>query len=435
MPKAAAQPSDGLSLADLYKAGQMAAFGARIDLLLAQSQEMQVAECYQLFSTLRASVPAEEAAGVLYGIHQRGRNLDLLFSVAARVYQEQELAMGASLFLYYIAQGGTARHAFEICIVQYRNESMYAASTALFEQACDRFGVEAVGATCLLAASFAYLAQGALAQSWRQAARCLALEPDNKAVRVLISDLARNHSFEPAVRSNHDYVNGLMRSYARVDSTRAAEDAPTYALSQTGASAVAIVAAIRRFGLCYLRGGCDVSQYEEILESVRRISGFPKSMSDFPTFDLASLFHFDAETVAFSLIGAPASFDASRSAIRKVDPASRSSFTPFHQDTTAFAKRLVNIWVPLTPAGGTYPSLQLIGKPIDQAEETGGPLGAYHHVEIPEALVLKAYSGLMIDIDDARPGDCVIFPGTTIHRSANMEHATETRFNLEIRWS
>jgi hypothetical protein len=56
-------------------------------------------------------------------------------------------------------------------------------------------------------------------------------------------------------------------------------------------------------------------------------------------------------------------------------------------------------------------------------------------IEIEEAYVQAKYGDLLYEVADARPGDCVIFLGTTIHRSANLRDATRPRYNAELRWS
>jgi hypothetical protein len=108
---------------------------------------------------------------------------------------------------------------------------------------------------------------------------------------------------------------------------------------------------------------------------------------------------------------------------------------PFHQDSTAFTKSLFNIWTPVTPAGGDYPSLQLVRKLVTVAEQTRLFEGEYNLIEIEAERVMEKYGDLLFEVEAAEPGDCVMFYGTTIHRSCNLERSTKPRFNIETRWS
>jgi hypothetical protein len=146
-------------------------------------------------------------------------------------------------------------------------------------------------------------------------------------------------------------------------------------------------------------------------------------------------YRFDPAVVMSEILGREARYDTNLSFVRNVRPDSADSFLPYHQDTTAFGRLIANVWAPLTPAGGDYPSLEFVRKRITINEQTKLQGGRHGVIEIDEAYVQEKYGDLLLEVADARPGDCVIFLGTTIHRSANLRDATLPRYNAELRWS
>jgi hypothetical protein len=56
-------------------------------------------------------------------------------------------------------------------------------------------------------------------------------------------------------------------------------------------------------------------------------------------------------------------------------------------------------------------------------------------VEIAQASVLDRYQGLLYEYHSQTPGDCVIFLGSTLHRTSNLRAATQDRMSLEVRYS
>jgi len=150
---------------------------------------------------------------------------------------------------------------------------------------------------------------------------------------------------------------------------------------------------------------------------------------------VATLFRFNAQGLASAVLGKPAQQNVEFSVIRKVIPAQAGQLLPFHQDVSAFATLLVNMWVPLTKVGGDHPSIQFVRQRISMAEQTELREGEYNQIEINEAYVHGRYGDRLWTVEEAHPGDCVIFLGTTIHRSYCDDAARSTRCSAEIRWS
>lgn len=190
-------------------------------------------------------------------------------------------------------------------------------------------------------------------------------------------------------------------------------------------------------GMCLVRGGCDVDRLNDVLRyaTTELVAQFPTFLNDRLLEMIQSILLFDAQKIMQRVLRYPAALDPDCSILRKVSPSKADSFTPFHQDVTAFMKAVVNIWIPLTPAGGDYPSMQFVRKRISAVEQTETSDGEYNLVEIAQDVVLEKYRDALYTVTDAMPGDCILFLGSTIHRSYNREAATQDRYNLELRWS
>jgi hypothetical protein len=190
-------------------------------------------------------------------------------------------------------------------------------------------------------------------------------------------------------------------------------------------------------GMCLVRGGCDVDGLAKILRyaTSELVAQFPTFLNDHLLEMVQPILLFDAPKIMQRVLRYPATLDPACSILRKVSPGVAESFTPFHQDVTAFMKAVVNIWIPLTPAGGDYPSMQFVRKRISAVEPTETYDGEYNLVEIAQDVVLEKYQDQLYTLTDAQPGDCILFLGSTIHRSFNLEAATQDRYNLELRWS
>lgn len=109
---------------------------------------------------------------------------------------------------------------------------------------------------------------------------------------------------------------------------------------------------------------------------------------------------------------------------------------PFHQDQSVLHRPLLNIWVPLDPCGVAAPGLEVIRVYCPDLLEPGGDAAALIPVErvrLDESLVLKRFGRKAFWHPALLPGDALIFPGTTIHRSYVTSEMTKRRMSVELR--
>ena len=122
--------------------------------------------------------------------------------------------------------------------------------------------------------------------------------------------------------------------------------------------------------------------------------------------------------------------------VRCMVPGPNIQALPFHQDQAVLHQRLLNIWVPLDPCGVTAPGLEVIRVYCPDLLESGGDALALIPVErvrLDESVVLQRFGREALWHPALLPGDALIFPGTTIHRSYVTAEMTERRLSVELR--
>ena len=122
--------------------------------------------------------------------------------------------------------------------------------------------------------------------------------------------------------------------------------------------------------------------------------------------------------------------------VRCMVPGPNVQALPFHQDQAVLHRPLLNIWVPLGPCGVTAPGLEVIRIHCPDLLESGGDAAALIPVErvrLDESLVLKRFGREALWHPALLPGDALVFPGTTIHRSYVTAKMTERRLSVELR--
>jgi len=198
-----------------------------------------------------------------------------------------------------------------------------------------------------------------------------------------------------------------------------------------------IVQALLEYGFCVIRQSCDPSAIEAIKAylTTELQAPFPASFDARILQLIAPLYRFDPPTIMAKAFDGPVALNKAACVARKVFPDNTHSQTPFHQDVSAFLAPVINVWTPLTGSGDDFPSIEFVRKRIDQVEETILTAGQYNQVEIDEASVLQRYGKLLYEYKSPTPGDCVIFLGSTIHRTSNIRAATKDRLSLEVRYS
>lgn len=100
----------------------------------------------------------------------------------------------------------------------------------------------------------------------------------------------------------------------------------------------------------------------------------------------------------------------------------------FHQDYEFIGvlRSGINIWVPLTPAGGAYPGLDLT---------LNCPQRPLLHLNMPALEREKTIQELKLEnwSIQMQPGDLLLFSFYTLHRTALSPAMQQTRFSSEIR--
>lgn len=344
--------------------------------------------------------------------------------------------------MIYVNGGGARSYAYDALISFAVGRGASALALDLYERAKQAGVFDALLGATLFNIGTIYMSQGRNDEAAELYALTLQRDPGDPATLGNLTQLAREHDAPSAIRHLEPLIKSAYRSTlnAEAEPAHAIPSAePSYLQDWDSTTPDAVRAAVLRHGFCFLRNACHVAQVRQfhaaVLAHEARSDPFPFAAKTILEPKIEELYRFDARALISGLFQAPAALDLERSVVRRVTPARQESFTPFHQDSTAFAAALINIWTPLTPAGGEHPSFELIAQHMTRAEETLVRRGEYNRVEIAEDYVLSRYKDQLYEVADARPGDCVIFLGATIHRSANLAGAVKPRYGLEARWT
>jgi len=427
--------SDISRVADLFQQGRVAEIGSIYGAAMASGERSPAEWAFDVYLALAERENIEGGIQFILSFCQvSSEPTDMMLMLGRRIHDEQQRTAGANLLMHYIMAGGFDPYAYDACIT-------YSASCNLSDSILTLFELAEQRSIELLIPSLFNVATALSARERHLEAlvlyqRILKRDPTDAEAGQNLKYLAQHLLIPEAM------------TFFRQEAQRAALAVPTFEpASSASISPVMewradrleeIEESINVNGFCYLKQGCALTKIEALANVVTRAmklgSVFPLSFASLRYPAGEEVFEFDAKALISRLMQKSARIDYASSAVRRVNPEKRDSFVPFHQDTTAFTKMLVNIWTPLTPAGGDYPSLQLVRKRISDAEQTRILQGEYNLVEIEESYVFEKYGSLIFDVNDAMPGDCVIFLGTTIHRSFNLDHASKPRMNMELRW-
>lgn len=343
--------------------------------------------------------------------------------------------LSCDLFDRYLRNGGEDREAHEFAIGRHFARSDKNRVLQTYQKAKRWFDPLTMARYPLFCVAVALTEAGDAAGAMTIFSELLRRDPSDEDVRRNVSSIAREFGLPEAVARYRETTEEIVKALPAyvgsggpkasllVDLARQSVDAVYEALNQTG--------------LCHVKGGCDPVVVEALLKRVQGpdYTVYPAVFVEDVIAALPKLYRFDARKLASDSLGRPADLDLRSSTVRKVDPSDADSFTPFHQDVTAFQRLLVNIWTPLTRAGGEYPTVQFVAKRIQHVEQTMLSRPGYVLIAIEEAQILKKYQDLLYEATNVEPGDCIVFLGTTIHRSTNLDRATKPRFNLEARWA
>jgi len=369
---------------------------------------------------------------VIFYSYSVRRNDQVMFDLASRIYAEHDQVLATNLFLCYIHKQGLQVYAYDVCINHCYNEAHYDMALGIFQAAIDLIGLKLIPERTQILAASCLFCLGRIDDCVEFYKRVLISFPESDDAHMNLNAIARLHRSPEAVT--------LSRARAQVN----AASLPAYApgpqpaldcvVTWTGTNAAEVEASINQNGFCLLRGGCDLEQVAEMARLATGIAVFPSKLLGELADDFEACCRIDARALTTNLLGRPSQIVLNSSVIRRVEPDQPDTVVPFHQDVTAFHTMLVNFWTPLTPAGGHYPSHQLVRRRIDMAEQTLIYEGNYNLIEIDAAHVLEKYGADIYTVADAQPGDCVIFLGTTIHRTYIPPTASRNRYSLEVRW-
>ncbi len=198
-------------------------------------------------------------------------------------------------------------------------------------------------------------------------------------------------------------------------------------------------------GFVVLRGGMDPRLVSQLLTLIEAYAALPNVPAGRPVtaklstvFELFNVKNYDETLLSpivmeilTELFGSRPAINLSKSVLRQVRSDDRASHVPFHQDMRAFGEMGVNVWVPLTPAGGDYPGLELLSgrsRALVEVEETDDD---YSYLKIAEKQFRFDEALLVAPI--LAPGDCILFLGDVVHRTYLPATSTGQRTSLEIR--
>lgn len=123
--------------------------------------------------------------------------------------------------------------------------------------------------------------------------------------------------------------------------------------------------------------------------------------------------------------------------VRQLVPGPGIQALPFHQDQTILKAPLINTWIPLTPCGTTAPGLEVVVTSRRRLlDVSGDPADAIpvERARLDEDAVLAAYGTRSLWHPALKPGDALVFAGTTIHRSFVTPVMTKPRMSIELRF-
>lgn len=203
-------------------------------------------------------------------------------------------------------------------------------------------------------------------------------------------------------------------------------------------TAAQLASSLRTFGCALVRGELDQSRVADLLDKARLEAGS----------ELREVFTFLPEAEIYSILTPlirevvaagrfSSAIEKDKSWYRVVHPRKPTSTVPFHQDTKAFSRRCMNVWVPLSPAGREAPGLELLPVLVDglvAARGQGGSRYAQLRLEITEADLQASYPKTDLWHPEMKPGDVLFFLGTTVHRSYVTSAMTKPRRSLELRF-
>lgn len=419
-------------LADLFVEGKLPdlsqAFAKALDRYRLTAERMTM----EVYLTLYARGSPDAALGFAITSCTAIGGLAPLEAFAKNIFENHDKGMAVNLMIYLVSQGSKDYVIARTALDYLFDLEKYQLVVDVFIQVEDVITLENTEELvfCNIVAAYSVTDQTDKAVALLRRVR--AVFPDSEDANALLYTLASSRKNQAAFDA---YFETLDQKIMSLPFVRTSGRETPFRLEFSNYSMEAVIEAINQHGFCYMNGAIDEAWCMAMQERVRTWTAiFPAQVELILSAREADAYRFDAKLLMSALLGREVRYDPAHSFVRNVRPDTASSFLPYHQDTTAFGRLIANVWAPLTPAGGDYPSLEFVRKRITINEQT--KIQSSHGlIEIEEAYVQEKYGDLLYEVADARPGDCVIFLGTTIHRSANLRDATLPRYNAELRWS
>ncbi len=122
--------------------------------------------------------------------------------------------------------------------------------------------------------------------------------------------------------------------------------------------------------------------------------------------------------------------------VRALVPGPQIQALPFHQDQSILQTPLLNVWIPLAECGVDAPGLEVVVTDKRDLLAMAGPPDhevPVERVRIDERLVVETFGPAALWRPSLRPGDALVFAGTTVHRSHVTPAMTKPRLSVEMR--
>lgn len=433
MAEALDLPQAAGRMADLFVAGDLPALSQAFSRALGDHRAAPDRVTLEVYLALYGRGLADAALRFVIMSCAANGGLAAAEAFARKLHENHDKGMAVNLMMHLLAQGSRDHSIARTALDYLFDLQEYKLVTDIYEKVENVLTFENTEEVVFCNVVAAYDMTDRTDQAVALLTKVRSAFPESEDANALMFTFASKRKNETAFKAYFDTLDQKILSMPFVKTSAITAG---FRLDFADYSPDAVLEAINQHGLCYLKGAIDQAWCAAMMDQIKAsTANFPVRVELLLPDRASEAYRFDPTVVMNALLGREARYDPTFSFVRNVRPDIADSFLPYHQDTTAFGRLIANVWAPLTPAGGDYPSLEFVRKRITINEQTRIQGGNHGLIEIEEAYVQEKYGDLRYEVADARPGDCVIFLGTTIHRSANLRDATLPRYNAELRWS
>lgn len=364
--------------------------------------------------------------------------LDDIYNAVDKILAPDDMPGRVNSGIMYLTRNGVRADVIEFVLYYFFSRNMYSEISELRDYALRHNKHAELSIETHFNIACALLPLRKVDLAFSEYMTCLAMNPDQDQMELIntnIAVLATQYNHEQAIRYIDQARRRLLSSYRHGETAVQGEEGIHFAAEDHQESRIA--QSLLDHGVCVIHDACDPA----VIDALKRYlttelkTAFPASFDARILHLVSQLYRVDLPAIMEKAFDGPSAINVAACVARKVSPNDRESQTPFHQDVSAFLAPVINVWTPLTGSGGDFPSIQFVRKRINAVEETILAAGQYNQVEIAEASVLDRYQALLYEYESPTPGDCVIFLGSTIHRTSNLRQATKDRMSLEVRYS